>query len=57
MHPHRGAGGISRPGRGDVDLEALQDSFLRGTEKPSAKVTRSKVGSLLRLDLNLIFQN
>lgn len=55
MHPRRGAGGISRPGRGDVDLEALQDVFLRSTEKPSAKVTRSKVGSLLA-DLNAIFQ-
>lgn len=41
MHPSRG---VARPGRGgDVDLEALQESFLRSAEKPSAKVTRSKV--------------
>lgn len=41
MHPSRG---VARPGRGDdVDLEALQDAFLRSAEKPSAKVTRSRV--------------
>lgn len=43
MHPQRG--GVARPGRGaDVDLEALQDAFMRSAEKPSARVTRSKVG-------------
>lgn len=39
-----GGGGVARPGRGeDVDLEALQDAFMRSAERPSAKVTRSKV--------------
>lgn len=45
MQPHRGVGGLARPGRGDVDLEKLQDAFMRSTEMPSAKVTRSKVRS------------
>lgn len=44
MQPQRGGGGMARPGRGaDVDLEALQDAFMRSAEKPSARVTRSKV--------------
>ena len=45
MQPRRGFGGLARPGRGDVDLEKLQDAFMRSTEMPSAKVTRSKVRS------------
>lgn len=45
MQPRRSIGGLARPGRGDVDLEKLQDSFMRSTEMPSAKVTRSKVRS------------
>ena len=45
MRPHRG---VARPQRGDdVDLEALQDAFMRSAERPSAKVTRSKVGVCL----------
>lgn len=43
MLPRRGAGGVARPERGDVDLEALQDAFFRDNLQPSAKVTRSKV--------------
>lgn len=47
MFPQGGGGGSRggalRPGRGDVDLEALQDAFIRSAERPSAKVTRSKV--------------
>lgn len=44
MRPSGGIGGVTRPGRGDdVDLEALQDAFLRSAERPSAKVTRAKV--------------
>ncbi|CAN0025587.1 unnamed protein product, partial [Ectocarpus sp. 8 AP-2014] len=43
MRPSGGVSGVSRPGRGDdVDLEALQDAFLRSAERPSAKVTRAK---------------
>lgn len=50
MLPNRDVGGVARPGRGeDVDLEALQDAFVRSAERPSAKVTRSKVIQ----DLNL----
>lgn len=29
--------------RGEIDIEALQETFLRNKEKPSAKVIRSKV--------------
>ncbi|CBN79269.1 Protein of unknown function [Ectocarpus siliculosus] len=43
MRPGDGVRGVARPGRGDdVDLEALQDAFLRSAERPSAKVSRAK---------------
>lgn len=43
MLSRRDTGGVARPGRGEVDLEALQDAFFRDNLQPSAKVTRSKV--------------
>ena len=43
MSMHKRGRGSPKLPRGEVDLEALQDAFLRNREKPSAKLIRSKV--------------
>lgn len=51
MQSRRGIGGLTRPGRGDIDLEKLQDAFMKSAEMPSAKVTRSKVRCYLIFEI------
>lgn len=43
MSLREGDRGSAKMERGEIDIEALQEAFLRNKEKPSAKVIRSKV--------------
>lgn len=43
MSLREGDRGSAKMEHGEIDLEALQEAFLRNREKPSAKVIRSKV--------------